>query len=442
MQDFTQNSTQNNALPPLPGGFLRSLPSLLGDETAAFLSAFDALPHKAARYRSRPAAPPGAQVPWEENAFLVPSDTAMGQSPLHHAGAYYLQDPSAMAPARALAPQSGDVVLDLCAAPGGKSTQLGALLGGSGALIANEPIPKRAKVLSGNLERMGIANAIVLNEYPDALALRFPQFFDRILVDAPCSGEGMFRKNPEARLEWSENAVQSCARRQQDILSAAAGMLKPGGTLVYSTCTFNRTENEDNVALFLRRHPDFSLVPICLPGIAPNSGTVRLWPHRHVGEGHFVCKMQKQGAAAPTPLAAPALPAAERRAWAPFADLTQGLALQCPMPNGVFKETAVYTPLPLSLFAGLKVERLGLHLATRKGKTILPHHALSHALPMALTLPVTEAAALKYLHGESLPAPDGLKGFVAITFEGHTLGLGKAGSGQVNNHYPKGLRIP
>ena len=264
-------------------------------------------------------------VLWEPDGLYYPEWFRPGRLPWHEAGMYYIQEASAMAPAVLCDAQPGERVLDLCAAPGGKSTKLAASLQGRGLLVANEIHPERARVLSSNLERMGVRNALVTNESPQRLASRFPRFFDRIVVDAPCSGEGMFRKEEEALVQWSPENVRMCARRQMEILEEAASMLRPGGRLVYSTCTFSPEENEGVIFRFLMEHPDFSVVSIPdLPGIRAEEwgfacgrpewipkedvetaeaqacaeqirGTIRLWPQLLEGEGHFAAVLRKGG---------------------------------------------------------------------------------------------------------------------------------------------------
>ena len=268
-------------------------------------------------------------VPWEPDGFYYPEEFRPGRLPWHEAGMYYIQEASAMAPAVLCDAQPGERVLDLCAAPGGKSTKLAAALKGRGILVANEIHPERAKILSSNLERMGVRNTLVTNEPSHRLASRFPLFFDRIVVDAPCSGEGMFRKEEEALVQWNPENVRMCAERQAEILEEAASMLRPGGRLVYSTCTFSPEENERVIYRFIVDHPDFSVVNIPdMPGIRAEEwgfacgrpewipeaerrngscgisredtaqqlrGTVRLWPHLLNGEGHFAAVLRKDG---------------------------------------------------------------------------------------------------------------------------------------------------
>jgi NOL1/NOP2/sun family putative RNA methylase len=251
-------------------------------------------------------------IPWCANGYYYDPATQPGKHPLHEAGAYYIQEASAMLPAVLLNVKPGDKVLDLCAAPGGKSTQIALAMNNQGLLVSNEIIPNRAKILSENIERMGIRNAIVTNADSETLANKFPVFFNKIMVDAPCSGEGMFRKNPEACNEWSLENVNICANRQLEILENAAKMLAPGGRMVYSTCTFSPEENEGTIYRFLKNHPEFSLVDseINIDGFdnghfeylkdadltfkSEIEKCIRLWPHKIDGEGHFAAMLEKK----------------------------------------------------------------------------------------------------------------------------------------------------
>lgn len=277
----------------LPQAFLSQMAAQLKGEMAAFLRTYDEPYQRGLRVNpwKRPTRLPedcGERVPWEENGHYLALTSTAGADVLHEAGAWYLQEPSAMLPAAVLNAQPGEHVLDLCAAPGGKSTQSGLRMGGQGVLVCNEPVWERAKILSQNIERMGIPNALVVSAYPDQLAQRWPEAFDAIQVDAPCSGEGMFRRHPETRAEWSPESPAGCAKRQAEILDCAAEMLRPGGRMVYSTCTMNRTENEDTVDAFLSRHADFSAEAFSLPGADAPDGMLTCYPHRMKGEGHFV----------------------------------------------------------------------------------------------------------------------------------------------------------
>ena len=407
-----------------------------------------------------------APVPWCPTGFYYDPETRPGLHPWHAAGAYYLQEPSAMAPAELLDPQPGERVLDLCAAPGGKSTQLAGKLAGEGLLVCNEIHPKRAAILASNVERLGIANALVLNEHPARLAEHLPEFFDRILVDAPCSGEGMFRKHDAAFEDWSPETVAMCARRQAEILDSAAALLRPGGRLVYSTCTFSPEENEGSVAKFLERNPGFDVEEINTPCFAPGrpewadgnpalSKTFRLWPHRLRGEGHFaavLCKHVGGGAHdAPNlfetdphgPSRAPA-PTNGNRAVLPkpVAALMQELEIDLPAGNAViFGDRVFWAPPETPELRGLKVLRPGLELAELRRDLAIPAHALALWAKTAASvhaLLADEPACAAWLRGETIPTE--AEGWTLVTVDGLSLGWGKGVRGTLKNHYPKGLR--
>lgn len=410
-------------------------------------------------------------VPWCPTGYYYEEAAKPGRHPYYSAGVYYIQEPSAMSSAELLNPQPGELVLDLAAAPGGKATQIAGKLNGRGLLIANEIHPVRAKALSENIERMGAGNCIVTCAAPDQLADRFPSRFDRIMLDAPCSGEGMFRKDPDVIREWSPEHVAMCAVRQADILDQAAKLLKPGGTLAYSTCTFNREENEDTIAAFLDRHDEFEL-----------STVERIWPHREAGEGHFVAVLRKastagaegDGDAVQAGLRHSSrrsgrtgrklgrgqqqpdarVGAAELDAFRSFAAETlPGFAL--PPGEPIRFGDAVYwlpqaesSPFGAGDLAGLKVLRPGLHLFdVRKGR-IEPAHALALALnaqeaARSVSFEPDDPAVGAYLRGETLPAPrDTPSGWTVVCIHSYPLGWGKVSGGQLKNHLPKGLRRP
>jgi len=433
---------------PLPPGFIEAIAPLLKDQLGDFLASFQEQPLRGLRCSSRRAAPHldvcGAAIPWAEDACYLKPCAQPGAHPLHWAGAYYIQEPSAMAPAMVLAPQPGEKVLDLCAAPGGKATQLADLMQRQGLLVANDPVPARALELSRNIERMGIPHAVVLSDSTERLAAAFPAFFDRVLVDAPCSGEGMFRKDPPSRAHWHPGLPGHNAKRQRSILTDAARMLKPGGRLVYSTCTFNREENEGVLEAFLHSHPDFSLVPFFLPGLpGAGEGMLRLWPHQVKGEGHFMALMEKK----------PSLvPAEKNNQKAPPGPLPESLRQEAQKAlsewvrgdiqvNGRLGQTLVCLPASCPDLAGLKVLRAGLHLAQQVGKTLRPDHALALAAEPRHTHPVSLKEAEAFRAGAVLEdASCRLSGYVAISLEGWPLGWGKAAHGLIKNHYPKGLR--
>lgn len=343
-----------------------------------------------------------------------------------------------MAPAVLLNPQPGERILDLCAAPGGKTTQIAGKMGGQGLLVCNEIHPKRAKILSQNVERMAISNALVLNESPALLSQRFPGFFDRILVDAPCSGEGMFRKEAAAVADWTEELVDMCARRQGEILDAAAKMLRPGGRLVYSTCTFAPREDEEAVASFLARHPDFAPEKVDAPWFTPGeNGSFRLWPHKLLGEGHFAAVLRRMDGNGEdgNPASGASLPGG----WLRFAR-EQGISL--PAGKAVrFGDTLFWAPEEMPDISRLRVLRPGLELGTLKKDRLEPAHALALWLrpregDTRLAPDSPELAG--YLRGETIPGSR--RGFQLICAGEYTLGWAK-GDGQIlKNHYPKGLR--
>lgn len=376
---------------------------LLGDEAEPFLAAF-ALPAPTGLrlnpLRGEPTrlarALPWAldPVPWCDTGRVVAeppdSDDAANVAvprpslhPYHHAGVYYLQDPAAMAVAEAVAPRPGDRVLDLAAAPGGKSTHLAGMLAGRGLLVANDVEAGRVEALVGNLERLGVTNAMVTRERPERLARAWPGWFDHVLLDAPCSGEGMFRKNPDAARHWSEAHVLGCARRQDELLDAAAELVRPGGTLTYATCTFAPEENEGAVARFLARHTNFALTSIDLPGGQPGrpewndppdarlTQTVRIWAHRSVGEGHFVARLQRASddAVPPTARVRSERPTGDMgvvlAAWRAFAHaaLTEPWRDEL-QPSGLHGGRLLAYPDGLPPLGGVHVVRAGLHLAT------------------------------------------------------------------------------
>ena len=401
----------------------------------------------------------GERVPWAKGCYFVEGDARPGLSPLHEGGLFYLQEPSALSAVSVLAPQPGERVLDLCAAPGGKSTQIAGLMQGRGLLVCNEPVPSRAQILSRNVERMGVRNAVVTSAMPTQLAERFPAFFDRILVDAPCSGEGMFRRQPEARDEWSAGSPRGCADRQLEILEAAAKMLAPGGALVYSTCTFNDTENEGVLARFTAAHPEFALEAFELPGLPSGSrGYVHLYPHEIRGEGHFVSLLRK----APDAPGAPENEEKPRRAVKPARGRgEQAKKAQQPaiaVPEDVLAPGVSFDRLhaaggslwalpegldDLSRLDGLRVLRTGLLLAHAEGRRAEPDHALAMALTpceAARTAELDEAQALAYQAGETLELGDLEPGYTLLTLRGVSLGFGKQAGGVMKNHYPKGLR--
>ena len=446
----------------LPIEFLERMEKMLGNDYRAFLESYDKEEYKALRFNPLR----GKQedfdrnnsfhlnsVPWEENGYYYEEEDKPGKHPYHEAGVYYIQEPSAMAPVHFLNPRPGETILDLCAAPGGKSPQIGSKMNGQGLLLTNEIHPQRAKILSENIERMGISNAIVCNETPQRLADRFEAFFDKILVDAPCSGEGMVRKNDDARNEWSPANVELCAKRQDEILECAANMLKSGGTIVFSTCTFSEEENEGSIRRFLESHPEFEVQNVPLyDGMEQSEWGIRLWPHKIKGEGHFLSVLKKEG-----PLETGDPICYELQKGQSIKQYNEFLEF-C-MENGldkyektdfmggtyiVFGEQLYLLPKDAPKVDKMKVLRPGLHVATIKKGRIEPAHALSHILTQndfknVISLRGDSLEVRQYLNGQTLNA-EGNKGWNLVCVDSYGLGFGKLSGGILKNHYPKGLR--
>lgn len=403
-------------------------------------------------------------VPWEKRGHYYDENSRPGKHPFHEMGLYYIQEPSAMSAASLLAPEPGMRVLDLCAAPGGKSTQLAAYLSQEGLLVSNEINNGRCKILSSNIERLGIRNAIVTNEDSEKLSSRFPAFFHAILVDAPCSGEGMFRKNPEAMNEWSPQQVLVCAKRQREILNNAANMLMPGGCLVYSTCTFSREENEDTVISFLQENEDYTLeqreAPWFEAADLDGAGAYRLWPHKINGEGHFVAVFRKAGtmnnqipAVKGQKKNKKVLSKDKQLVFDDFLKETFGSNIPdwiCPDRFEMFGEQLYVLPDNTPNLAGVHVLRAGLNLGEFKKNRFEPSHALAltlgiHEVQKYINLSIDDNRAYSYFNGESIfvNADDSIagdKGWCLVCIDGYSAGWGKIAGGQVKNHYPKGLR--
>lgn len=435
---------------PLPEAFIKSMKSLLKGDFLDFMASYEQPFRRGAHFSCRRgsiAAPDWAikPIPWAKNAWYLDAQSQPGAHPLHWAGQYYLQEPSAMAAVSALNIQPGEIVLDLCAAPGGKSSQIASLLEGKGMLVSNDPYNNRAWELSRNMERMGVINSVVTSNQPEKLASSFPDFFDKILVDAPCSGEGMFRKEPEVISHWHEDLPAQNATRQLAILKAASVMLKPGGHLVYSTCTFNQIENEGVIEAFLDEQSDWSLQGFQLPGLPEaGNGMLRLWPHKNEGEGHFIALLKKpenSPLSKKKPLPLSWKDGAEKE----LREVNQYLrdwVKEDIFANRMVGETFVHLPSQCPSLDGLSVLRFGLHLARSVGKTILPDHALALAMTPRQMINLDVREIDKYRLGQTLAVPENMKRFVSPSLEGWPIGWGKASDGVLKNHYPKGLRKP
>lgn len=443
------------------------------------------------------------QVPWAQNAYYYESDVRPGKHPYHEIGVYYIQEPSAMSAAAVLNPQPGMRVLDLCAAPGGKSTQIASMIQGKGVLISNEIHPARCKILSQNMERMGVTNAVVTNEDSKTLANHFGCFFHAILVDAPCSGEGMFRKNQEAVDEWSEENVAVCAGRQQEILDNASKMLLPGGKLVYSTCTFSPEENEQTIASFLNGHEDFEALEIeqnhfddartdwiFQDGdhlINENlkdaiSKTKRLWPHKLHGEGHYVALLRKKGILPEYQIDEDSNFLSEKQQMkeqkkskkkSKSADKKQNITLDFTLVDEflcatfddkickwiksgkfeVFGEQLYRLPNKDIDLKGIHVLRAGLHIGEFRKNRFEPSHALALAVSKqhaknVIMISEEDERAFAYFRGEAfeisedeIQVSDGTEsGWYLLCIDGISAGWCKLAGGRLKNHYPKGLR--
>ena len=457
----------------LPIEFEKKMKAFLGNEWDDFLYSYDNNRFQALRFNTLKVQSPeeimrilkvlgissDKRVLWANEAYYFDENVRPGKHPYHEMGLYYIQEPSAMSAAALLAPKPGMRVLDLCAAPGGKSTQLATYLGDSGLLVSNEINTQRSRILSQNIERMGIKNAIVTNEDSFVLASHFPGFFNAIQVDAPCSGEGMFRKLPEAIEQWSMENVEICAARQKEILDNAAVMLKPGGTIVYSTCTFSKEENEDVIEYFLEKHSDFTLEEM-----------ERFWPHKVDGEGHFVAKLVRRGSV-DTGFKSdrqtkkiknnknrknetkPALTKENMKLLSEFLDETISDDMAALIKNSrlvMFGEQLYRLPDMEVDIKGLKVQRAGLHIGEFKKQRFEPSHSLALALKLSeaknvVKLTCDNPQTIGFFNGQSVmlsdeQAAECKKGWALVCVDGYPAGWGKVNGTQVKNHYPKGLR--
>ena len=435
--------------------FFDRMKSFMGDEYDRYLETVDKEPYHAIRVNTLktsaqellPLLPfAGEQVPFCGEGYYVSADK-LGKHPLHHAGAFYVQEPSAMSAVTALDVRPGDKVLDLCAAPGGKSTQIASALGGTGLLWANEIVRPRAHILLSNIERMGAKNAVVSNMTPEALCSALAGYFDKVLVDAPCSGEGMFRKDRDAVYEWSLEHTLSCAVRQKAILDSAVAAVRPGGVLVYSTCTFSPEENEGVVEFFLQNHPEFELVNIAAKFGEPSMGKARRIYPFHGGEGHFVARFKKNGGKE--------YRGGMYRYQEPTKDERQRIEafLFDLLRNHSFRHFTVIDDRILDLpdiellpdLSGMNILRAGVKLGDFKKDRIEPHHNLATALTPGefkrrLLLGSGDSLTARYISGEELELDFWINGYAAVVVDGITLGLGKAVDGRLKNKYPKGLR--
>lgn len=456
----------------LPPEFLSRIQTQLGDEYPAFLASYDQSPSIGLRVNTLKLSPEKfasifpdtlSLISWSSSGFMLPPDTRPGKHPYHAAGLYYLQDPAAQAVAELLTPQPGEWVLDLAAAPGGKTTHIAALMQNQGLLVANDISPKRVRDLARNVERWGAHNVAITNESPANLADHFGAAFNRVLVDPPCSAEGVFRKETSARGKWQQKLVDSCAVQQGSVLQDAARLVRPGGVLVYSTCTFSPKEDEGTMARFLEGQPDFELVappkfpgfdrghPEWLENADPSLGlerAVRLWPHKAPGEGHFIAVLRRKAddtllptspdSFIPTPIS--------KDAADDFAKFSaETLKIQLPQNRLALMGSHLYLiPEGLPNLAGLSVVHWGWWLGTSKKNRFEPSHALAMGLraeDVKQTLPLSAADAelMRYLRGEVLPSA-GPNSWVLVTVDSYPLGWGKRVQGRLKPHLPSWLR--
>lgn len=400
------------------------------------------------------------EIPYERRAYVLKEDFPVGKSFEHHAGMIYVQDPGAMAALAALDIPRGIKAIDLCAAPGGKSSKIAEYIGDDGFLISNEFVPKRAKILVGNFERLGIKNAQITSLDTAEFPKLFDGVFDLVVADVPCSGEGMFRKNAEAISEWSEENVKLCSERQKQILENAAPLVKEGGVLVYSTCTFSVEENEDRVIDFLSSHPEFELTPVkeellsyTAPAIDKDGNhpeikisARRFYPHISNGEGQFVALLKRKATGdrqrgilfkeEVKSLSRQEAEIAERFFDEIFAERPKGRLIK--QGENIVLISHGFPVLPRSVFSA------GILVGEIRGKLLFPAHQLFSALGREfknkIELGENDERLEKYLLGEEIDTDASIKGWCAVLADGAPLGGGKASSGRLKNHYPKGLR--
>lgn len=442
----------------LPIDFCERMRELVGGEYDDFIKSYDTQINRGVRINKLKCDTlpklfsDSEKVLWCPDGYYVKDGKVSGNHPYHAAGVIYFQEPSAMCVAEGLPLCDDAKILDLCAAPGGKTTHIGARMKNKGLLVANEIISKRASILSENVERMGLTNTIVTNEPPSHLAEKFQGFFDGIIVDAPCSGEGMFRKEPQAVDEWSVNHTLSCAVRQKNILDDAYKMLKCGGYIMYSTCTFSYDENEAVVKHMMEKY-NMELCPI--PGLDMLSQGIgdgmencrRVFPHKNKGEGHFTALLRrteenetatefvkKQNKRKDTTL--------ETAVRLYYEFEKSALKVHLDGEFVLFGDNLYVLPQYVDIDK-LKVLRCGLHLGEVKRNRFEPSHALSHAFDEDVYINKVETLQnsediKKYMHGETLSSD--VSGWCVIKTEKYIVGWGKGSNGIVKNHYPKHLR--
>ncbi|MBO5424743.1 MAG: RsmB/NOP family class I SAM-dependent RNA methyltransferase [Lachnospiraceae bacterium] len=398
-------------------------------------------------------------IPWCENGFYFDEKIDKpSKHPYYYAGLYYIQEPSAMTPAAVLPVDEGDRVLDICAAPGGKSTELAAKLNGTGILVSNDISASRAKALLKNLEVFGVENSLIISEAPYKLSERFYEYFDKILIDAPCSGEGMFRKSMSMVSAWDETKNQMFSDLQRSILDEVVKMLKPGGKLLYSTCTFAPIENEKSIEYLLslddrlkisdwdryegfdHGHPEWSDT-----GLKDIEKSARIWPHRVDGEGHFVCLVEKEGEISNTsnfgdyPIKKAKLPKEVEEFLSNVGRDFNTNRLE------ISGDKLYFIPDTFPSVRGLRILRCGLYLGELKKNRFEPSQSLAMALKKeeytnVIDLSADDERVIKYLKGETIEA-EGSNGWALVCVDSYPLGWGKLNNGVLKNKYLPGWRL-
>ena len=467
----------------LPQSFLDSMKEILGEDYEAFLAGFDGQRQYGLRVNTlkmnleefeRIAPFHLKKVPWISNGYFYEAEDVPAKHPFYSAGLYYLQEPSAMTPASRLKVQPGERVLDLCAAPGGKATELGAALQGEGLLVANDINTARARALLRNLELFGISNSFVTNEPPHVLAERFPEFFHKIMVDAPCSGEGMFRKNPAVVDSWQEKGPEYFSKLQREIIVQAADMLLPGGMMFYSTCTFSPLENEKTITHLLKERSDMEVIPMedyegFAEGLTSYRGEVfdescrlcrRIWPHKMSGEGHFMALLHKksgtqqqvQQTVSQSSIWWEKCKGLNKEQKAAAEDFFSHVNIAYDEKRiDVRGDNLYYLPAPKYDGRGLHFLRNGLFMGEFKKKRFEPSQPFALALhaqdfDQVLDFPADDERLSRYLRGETLDVSDLLagekkrKGWQLVMVAGHPLGFGKLVNNNLKNKYPAGWR--
>lgn len=469
---MNQNKTET-----LHPAFLERMKSLLGEEYPLFLKSFEAPRTFGLRVNTdkitceefeRIVPFPVTPIPWIKNGYFYEEESRPSRCPLYQAGLYYLQEPSAMTPASRIPVTPGEYVLDMCAAPGGKATALGAALKGEGLLIANDISTSRARALLRNIELFGIPNVFVANEPPEKLARTFPEFFHKIILDAPCSGEGMFRKEEALALDWTPEKSDELSKIQRELLLNGFDMLRPGGLLLYSTCTFSPKEDEGSVSFLLENRPEADLVELpwyegFTEGI-PSAGNgeerlkrcVRLFPHKMNGEGHFMALIQKPGLSTQGGVSAPhTKPDKNAVKWIDEFLKEIGLSSLGGHPFDwnrveIRKDKAYYLPPVSCDFRGLAFLRNGLYLGDIKKNRFEPSQPLALAIrkgeaASCISLSVNDERITRYLKGETLNIEPQeaakSKGWQLLCVEGYPIGFGKLVNGILKNKYPAGWRV-